>query len=88
MNRYTKNNHYGSGRSDPFYKGSVYQQGYGIGNQLRRFYNWIVPLIKKHAVPTLNKGLKRIGEESINSVSNIARDLIAGKDLKQFIIKS
>lgn len=82
MNKYTKNNHFGSGNDNPFYKGAVYQRGYGIGSQFKRFFNWIVPLFKKHAVPTLERGLKKLGEESINSVSNIAKDVISGKDLK------
>lgn len=82
MNKYTKHNHYGTGRDDLFFKGAVYQKGYGIGNQFRRFYNWIVPLFKKHAAPTIEKGLKKLGEESINSVSNIAKDVLAGKELQ------
>lgn len=82
MNKYSKFNHIGSGRDDTFYKGAVYQRGYGLGNQFRRFYNWIFPLIRKHAVPKIEKGIQKLGEESINSVTNIAKDVLAGKDLK------
>jgi len=82
MNNYTKNNHYCSGVYEPYFKGSLYQRGYGLGNQFRKFFNWIVPLFKRHAVPTIEKGLKKLGEESINSMSNIAKDVISGKDLK------
>lgn len=81
MNKYNKNNLKGGGMEDkPFYRGTQYQKGYVLGDQFRRFFRWIVPIFKKHAAPTIEKSFKKIGEESINSISNIAKDVIAGKD--------
>jgi hypothetical protein len=84
MNKFTKSNLKGSGTDDkPFFKGVEYQKGYGLGDQFRRFFRWIVPIFKKHAAPTIEKSLKKIGEESINSISNIAKDVISGKNFSE-----
>lgn len=34
-----------------FYKGSPYQRGYGLGGTFRRFFSWLVPIFKEHALP-------------------------------------
>ena len=52
------NNYYlaqaGYGDYDVF-RGSIYQKGYGLGGNFRKFFNWIVPLFQKYALPTINK---------------------------------
>jgi len=85
MNKYINNLSGGQLDEKPFYKGTQFQKGYGIGDQFRRFFRWIVPIFKKHAAPTIEKGLKKIGEESINSLSNIAKDIISGKNASESI---
>jgi hypothetical protein len=80
MNKYTKfNNQYGCGAN--YFRGAQFQRGYGFVNQVKKFFNWAWSLFKKHAVPKLEAGLKSIANETINSVSNIAKDAVAGKDI-------
>ena len=31
------------------FKGAYYQKGYGFGDVFRRFFRWIVPIVKKNA---------------------------------------
>lgn len=62
--------------------GIYYQQGAGLGTMLRQFASWIVPILKKHALPTIQAGVKTIGKEVINSAADVAKDVISGKDLK------
>ena len=84
MNKYTHSNLKGSGSNEQqFYKGLTYQKGYGIGDQFRRFFNWITPLLKKHALPKIESGLKRVGEEIINSTANVAKDVIQGRSFSE-----
>jgi hypothetical protein len=84
MNKYTHKNLKGSGSNDQqFYKGLTYQKGYGIGDQFRRFFNWITPILKKHALPKIESGLKKVGEEIINSTANIAKDVIQGRSFSE-----
>ena len=79
MNRYFTNK---CGGNLNFYKGPTFQKGYGLGDQFKRFYRWIVPLFKKHAVPHIESGLKTIGKEVLYSASNIAKDVAEGRNLK------
>jgi hypothetical protein len=50
------NNYYlaqaGYGDYDVF-RGSIYQKGHGLGGNFRKFFNWIVPLFQKYAMPTI-----------------------------------
>ena len=82
MNKYSNNNQTGAG-NEIFYKGSSFQKGYGFRDQFKRFFKWIIPIFKKHAAPTIESGLKKIGQETISSVSNIARDVVSGKDFQE-----
>ena len=66
MNR---NNYYmeqaGNGSDYNYYRGSVYQQGYGMGSTFRKFFKWIVPIFKQHALPTIESGLKHVSKEDL-----------------------
>jgi hypothetical protein len=51
-----------------FFQGSPYQEGYGLikfqsgdgfSDMFRRFASWVVPMIKKHAIPTIESGVNR-----------------------------
>lgn len=64
------------------YNGKLYQRGYGLGGQFRRFFKWVVPLFKKHALPKLKDAAKTLGKEALSSVSDISKDLISGVDVK------
>jgi 50S ribosomal subunit-associated GTPase HflX len=40
---------------------------------------WVVPLFKKHALPTLQE----IGKTAVSTASNIATDAISGRNVKE-----
>ncbi len=73
------NRHLGSGFN--VYRGLPYQKGYGLGGGFRRFFRWIVPIFKKHALPVLKSTAKVIGNEALSSVSNISKDIINGNNI-------
>ncbi len=73
------NRHLGSGFN--VYRGLPYQKGYGLGGSFRRFFRWIVPIFKKHALPILKSTAKVIGNEALSSVSNISKDIINGNNI-------
>lgn len=64
------------------YRGQPYQRGYGLGGTFRRFFSWIVPLFKQHAVPVLNSGLRELGTTAINTATDIIKDTSEGKNFK------
>jgi len=59
---------------------SIFQSGDGFGDLFRRFASWVVPIIKKHALPTLESGAKHLTREALDSAADVAKDLISGKD--------
>jgi hypothetical protein len=74
-----------------YFKGSQFQEGYGFiefqsgdgfGDIFRRFASWVVPIIKKHAIPTLESGVKAIGREALDSAADVAKDILSGRDFK------
>ena len=67
----------------PTYKGVRYQGGYGLGNVFKRFFKWIVPIIKDKAVPVLKDVGKKVGESVKSGTTNFARDALDGKDIKE-----
>ncbi len=42
---------------------SIYNEGYGFGDVFRKFFRWIVPIIKKNATPVL----QNVGNEIVKS---------------------
>lgn len=65
------------------FRGSLFQKGFGIGGMFRRFFRWIVPVLKEHALPAVASGAKEIGRTALDSAANIAKDVVAGKDLTE-----
>ena len=72
-----------------YYNGPYYQDGYGLkqrgdgfGDMFKRFASWVVPIIKKHAIPTLESGAKHITKEALDSAADVAKDLLSGTNLK------
>lgn len=51
-------------------------------SQFRRFFNWVVPLFKKHALPKLKDVGKVVGKEMLSSVGDISKDIVNGVDIK------
>ena len=80
------NNYYlaqaGYGDYDVF-RVSIYQKGHGLGGNFRKFFNWIVPLFQKYAMPTIKKGATALGKTAIDSLTNMAKDAIKGKKIKE-----
>ena len=67
----------------PILRGVRNQRGHGLGNWFRSFYRYIVPVLKKHAVPVLKKGATILGTEAIKTAANVATDKIAGKNFEE-----
>jgi hypothetical protein len=65
------------------YRGSVYQAGYGLGGTFRKFFRWVIPLFKKHALPTLESGAKAIGKTALSAAADIAKDVVAGRNVRE-----
>ncbi len=61
------------------YRGSQFQRGYGVGATLRNFFSWLMPIVQKHALPTL----KEVGQIAVDTASNITKDVINGKNFKE-----
>jgi hypothetical protein len=60
-------------------------QGYGLGGMFRKFASWVVPIIKKYAIPTFNSGANAVAREAVDSASRVAKDLISGVNFKDSI---
>ena len=67
------------------FKGTLYQRGYGLGGTFKRFFNWIVPLFKKNALPLIKQGATAVGKEALGTVANIARDVVDGKPINESV---
>jgi hypothetical protein len=46
-----------------YYRGRNFQRGYGIGNLFGKFFRWIVPFVKTHALQVVKNTAKIIGHE-------------------------
>ena len=85
--RYYLNQAGGSVNYD-YFRGNVYQKGYGLGGTFKKFFKWIIPIFNKHALPVVKSGLKSVGKEALSSVANIAKDVVAGEDIKNSASKN
>jgi len=63
--------------------GFYVQQGAGLGGMFKKFASWIIPIVKKYAVPTLRSGANAIGREALDSASNVAKDILSGVNAKE-----
>ena len=72
----------GGGVNYDYFKGDVYQKGYGLGGTFKKFFKWIVPIFKRHALPVVQSSLKTVGREALSSAANIANDVLLGKNFK------
>ena len=61
------------------------QQGAGLGGMFRKFASWIIPMVKKYAVPSLRAGANAIGREALESASNVAKEFLAGVDVQEAV---
>lgn len=72
----------GNGSNYDYFRGNVYQKGYGLGGTFKKFFKWIIPIFKTHAVPSVKSGLRHVGKEAASTVAKIATDIVAGKNFK------
>jgi hypothetical protein len=71
------------GRQQLVFQGPLYQNGYGVGGYFKKFFRWIVPIAEKHLLPHLKSGAKEIGKHIIDASSNIARDVVKGRNINE-----
>lgn len=65
----------------PVFRGSPYQRGYGLGGIFRRFFTWVLPILRDHGMPIV----KSVGKELISNAANIATEAIDGRDIKNSV---
>jgi hypothetical protein len=65
------------------FQGPLYQNGYGVGGYFKKLFRWIVPLAEKHIFPRIKSGAQEIGKHIINASSNIAQDVVKGRNIRQ-----
>jgi hypothetical protein len=74
-----------------FYRGSMYQRGYGlgfgepfIGNDMCGYgLGQTLSNLFQMAWPLLKRGMKFLGTSAVGTVADIARDVIEGKNVKE-----
>lgn len=64
------------------YRGQPLQNGYGLGSMFRKFFKWIIPIVKDHGVPLMKKGAISVRNEVLNSAANLAKDVIDGRNVQ------
>jgi len=82
-----------------YFKGSRFQEGYGglggyriqrgkgLGSMFKKFASWVIPIVKKYAVPSLKSGAEALGREALQSASHVAKDLLSGVNVKESLNK-
>lgn len=66
-------NQAGNGLS--YYKGQSSQKGYGIGGWFKKLF--------RSALPFITKGAKSVGKEVLRTGTQIAGDLLEGRDIRE-----
>ena len=72
-----------AGSGQPYFHGSPYQKGYGLGGIFRRIFKYIMPIVRVNALPVA----KTIGKELIRTASNVVNDSLGGQDMKTSTMK-
>ena len=60
----------------PGFEGVAFQKGYGVGSIFRKFFKWVIPIIKDNALPYLNKTLANVTNEAVTGLNNFTKDVI------------
>jgi hypothetical protein len=63
----------------PVFRGMDVQRGYGLGGIFKKFFSWIMPIVREHALPVT----KSIGKEMLKGAINVANDSLEGKNVKE-----
>jgi hypothetical protein len=67
------------------FSGERYQRGYGLGGYFTKFYKWLMPLAEKHALPHLKSGFHAIKNQALDTMANVAKDAVAGKNVRDTV---
>ena len=59
----------------PVFYGGRFQRGYGLGSFFKS--------LARSAVPLIQKGAKAVGKTALNAGMNLARDVMAGSNVKE-----
>lgn len=65
----------------PVFMGRQYQKGYGIGSLFSSIFRSVVPIV----APIAKNVAKSIGREALSAGSDIAKDILSGKNVKASI---
>lgn len=68
-----------AGNGLPYFVGSPYQKGYGLGGIFRNIFKWIMPIVREHALPVA----KTVGKELLRTATNVAQDSLNGEEIAQ-----
>ena len=63
----------------PVFRGVKYQTGHSLGGVFKKLFRFIMPIVREHGLPLL----RLVGETALKGVSNLARDAIKGKKIKE-----
>ena len=64
-----------AGSGLPYFQGTLYQKGYGLGGVFRRIFKYIMPIVREHALPAV----KSVGKEFLKSAANVVNDSLGGE---------
>ena len=65
------------GHGMPIFRGSAWQQGYGLGGLFRSVARAVMPMVKS--------GAKALGKIALNAGANLLGDVASGKNLKEAV---
>lgn len=88
MNRFFKGVEYQRGFGCNKHTSYLQEGGWGLGSIASKFFNFISPYISKvkdYALPALKSGAKEVGQELVKSASDIAKDVIRGRNVKESV---
>lgn len=60
----------------PGFEGVAFQKGYGVGSIFKKFFKWVIPIIRENALPVLNKTIENVKNEALNGFNNFTNDII------------
>jgi hypothetical protein len=60
------------------YYSPSFQKGYGIGSMFKKFFKWVLPVIKEHAFPILKGAYNTVKTDVTKGFNNFESDLQNG----------
>ena len=66
------------GGEAPYFKGTVYQRGHGLGGLFGKLFRAAVPVFRNTVAPVLKKGAKAVAREALTTGVGVANDMLDG----------